>query len=80
MVKECACRAQLIKFCIIRVCWIGGPHERCDKDTLRNVQFHAGDEDHVKAGEDLSKPIICAYVGRKDVTLLTLFLSLQFPS
>ena len=43
-----------------RVFWIGGPHERSDNDSLRNVQFHAGDKDHVKAGEDLSKPIICA--------------------
>ena len=82
MIKECACRPQLIKFCIIRVFWIGGPNEGYDEDSSRNVQLHVGDEDHVKAGEDLSKPIICAYVdvGRKDVTLLTLFLSLQFPS
>ena len=70
----------LIKFCIIRVFWIGGPNEGYDEDSSRNVQLHAGDEYHVKAGEDLSKPIIRAYVGLKNVTLLTLFLSLQFPS
>ena len=80
MIKECACRPQLIKFCIIRVFWIGDPNEGYDEDSSRNVQLHAGDEYHVKAGEDLSKPIIRAYVGLKNVALLTLFLSLQFPS